>query len=186
MFTCKPEQEFTNASVEELKLKVCIFWLSETWLMCFRLCVSEPECKAMPSSDSLSDTFHSVVEDTEKIMQKLSTIITKLDDHILLLCETEATSMDADAAADAAAAAQETKEPETSVRPDNTGPTTDTEQTSDCGDAKDAEKELEAKGQVSDNEECVSPGSQTEAEKTEERINVKGKGETRSEWTTVG
>ncbi|KAG7241618.1 hypothetical protein INR49_025538 [Caranx melampygus] len=144
---------------------------------------TEPEYKVMPCSDSLSDTFHSVVKDTENIMQKLSTIITKLDDQIPQLSETEATSVDT-------AAPQETKEPEKSAQPDSTRLTTDTEQTSDCSDAKDAGKELEVKGQVSDNEECISPVSQTDlqkvTEKTEVKINVKGKEETTSEWTTVG
>ncbi|XP_056225254.1 death domain-containing protein 1 isoform X2 [Seriola aureovittata] len=171
----------------------------------------EPDCKAISCSDSLSDTFQSIVEDTEKIMQKLSTIITKLDAEIVQLSAKEAPSVDA--------ALQDTRDSETSAEPEDcnnhlssgdpcesdsgrkqkdedegdqsyTRPSTDTEQTSDCNDVKDTGKELEVKGQVSDNEVCVYPVSQTEllkeTEKNAEKINVKGKEQTKSEWITLG
>ncbi|GLD53771.1 death domain-containing protein 1 [Lates japonicus] len=168
----------------------------------------EPEC-----SDSFSDTFQSVGEDIENIMQKLSTITTKLDAEILQLSPEEATSVDA--------ALQETREPETSVQPEDgnnhlsshdphesdsghkqevedegdqshTGLSPDTERTSDdfgfsssdCNNVKETGRESEVKGQVSDNEGNVSPVSQTEQDAG--RINVKGKEEAKSEWITVG
>ncbi|XP_071316042.1 death domain-containing protein 1 [Trachinotus anak] len=164
----------------------------------------------MPCSDSFSDTFQSVVEDTEKILQKLSTIITKLDAEILQL-SAEETSVDS--------ALQETSNPETPVQPEDgnnhlsshdpcesdpehkqegedegdqshTRLSTDTKQTSDCNDVEDTWKELEVKGQVCGNEDCVFPVSQTdllkETEKNAEKINVRSKEETKNEWITVG
>lgn len=173
--------------------------------VCF---ISEPEC-----SDSFSDTFQSVGEDIENIMQKLSTITTKLDVEFLQLSAEEATSVDA--------ALQQTRDPETSVQPEDgnnhlsshdqhesdsghkqevedesdqshTGLSPDTERTlddfgfssSDCNNVKETGRESEVKGQVSDNEGNVSPVSQTEQDAG--RINVKGKEETKSEWITVG
>ncbi|XP_039997492.1 death domain-containing protein 1 [Xiphias gladius] len=178
----------------------------------------EPDCKVMPRSDSFSDTFQSVGEDIDNIMQKLSTIVTKLDAEILQLAAEKASSVDA--------ALQETIDPETSVQPEDgnnhlsshdphesdsgrtqefevegdqshTRPSPDTEQTSDfrfsssdCNDVKEAGRELEVKGLVSDNEDCISPVGQTdllkETEKDAQRIDVKGKEETKSEWITVG
>lgn len=48
-------------------------------------CVSDAGCDVLPCSDSLSDAFISVGVDVENIMDKLSSITTKLDKEILQL-----------------------------------------------------------------------------------------------------
>ncbi|XP_040887748.1 death domain-containing protein 1 [Toxotes jaculatrix] len=178
---------------------------------------TEPECKVSPRSDSFGDAFQSVGEDIENIMQKLSTIITKLDAEILQLSAEESSSVDA--ALEETRDPETSEEPEdgnnhlsshdpresdsgrkqdiegegdqSHTRPQDTEQTSDLRfSISDCSKVKETGKDLKVKGQVSNNEDCVSPVSDTdllkETEKDAERINVKGKEETRIDWITVG
>lgn len=133
-------------------------------------------------------------------MDKLHTIITKLDAEILKFCAEEASAVDA--------ALQETRDPKVSEQPeaDNNHlnshnplafdcghkqdveggddqshkmSSPDTEQTldsrfssSDCNDVKDTEKTLEVKSQGGDSEDPVSPESQADVlEETEKDTN---------------
>ncbi|XP_078137956.1 death domain-containing protein 1 [Centroberyx gerrardi] len=88
------------------------------------------EPKVRPCSDSFSSTFLSVAEDIESIMDRLNTIITKLDTEIITSCAEEASAVDADTAAlctkqQDSAALQETRDSQTSssdsVTPEDTG-----------------------------------------------------------------
>ncbi|TDG99661.1 hypothetical protein EPR50_G00196840 [Perca flavescens] len=152
----------------------------------------------------------SVGEDIENIMDKLNTVITKLDEEILKLCAEEAS------------APLETRDPKAPKQPEDnnnhlsshdalesdsghkqdvedrddqshTMPSPDSEQTShssvDCNNAKETGKELVVKIQVSENENCNSPESQTnflETENDTNRVNDKGKEKTNIGWITVG
>ncbi|XP_074480227.1 death domain-containing protein 1 [Sebastes fasciatus] len=178
------------------------------------LSTADTECKVTPCSDSFSDTFLSVGEDIENIVDKLNTIRTRLDEEILKLCAEEASTVDA--------ALQETRDPQAAEdehnhlnshdplesdsgnkqefedRDDQSHimPSPDTEQTSDskssssdCNDVEETGKELAVKGQGSDTEDCVSPESHTDIQETEKdtnRVNDKGKEETNNEWIIVG
>ncbi|XP_058479763.1 death domain-containing protein 1 isoform X1 [Solea solea] len=164
------------------------------------------------TTDSFSDHFQSVVEDVEKIMQKLSTIITKLDVNWM------------EGSAGRTSACQETSDPQTPAEPEDgnshlsvsdpheteslehqreveeergSGPSPDTEQTTDftvrssgCDDVGETGEETEVKVQLSDNEDCASPASHgdllAETEKDEEARNVNVKEEKKSDWITVG
>ncbi|XP_045920508.1 death domain-containing protein 1 isoform X2 [Micropterus dolomieu] len=181
---------------------------------------TDREVKVKPCSDSFSNIFLSVGEDIKDIIDKLNTIITKLDEEIHKLCAEKASTVDA--------ALQETRDPKadgSERREDDnnhlnshdpldfdsghkqeaedgddqsrTVPSPDTEQTSDsrfsrsdCSNVEETGKELEVKGQGSDNEDCVSPKSQTdfleETEKYTNRVHDKSKEETNMEWITVG
>lgn len=54
-------------------------------LFCCYFTVSDTECKVLPCSVSFSDTFISVGEDIQDVVDKLDAIITKLDKEILRL-----------------------------------------------------------------------------------------------------
>ncbi|XP_073330594.1 death domain-containing protein 1 isoform X2 [Pagrus major] len=171
------------------------------------------ESKVTPRSDSFSDTFLSVGEEIQNIMDKLNTIITKLDKEILKSCTVEeAPTVDA--------ALKEARDPKASEQPEDdtnhlnsheplesdpgrkqdvedgddqsqTMTSADTEQTSDsrlsrCNDVEETGQELVVKSQGRDDgRECVSSQSQTEVlEETNE--SDKGKEETNRGWITVG
>ncbi|XP_035805666.2 death domain-containing protein 1 [Amphiprion ocellaris] len=161
------------------------------------------ECKVRPCSDSFSDTVLSVGEDVEDILDKLSTIITKLDAAVLHLSVDETSSTDGDAAS------QEPRE--TTLQPEDnhlnpyhrlesdsgheqevedgadqnhTTPLSDTkhrpDSTFNCNDVEKTGEELQkVKGQVSDFLDLLE-----DAEKDQERKNDKE--ETKSEWIPVG
>ncbi|KAF0029282.1 hypothetical protein F2P81_018387 [Scophthalmus maximus] len=179
---------------------------------------TEPECEAGPCSDSFSDSFQSVSEDIEKIIQELSTIATRLDAGILQESAEDASSVDAALreAGDPEASAQTEdgsghpssrdprgSEPERKQEvadegdrsrprpPPGTGHTADSARSrSDRSGVKETGEEREVEGQAGHNEDRASPASQTdlleEPEKDAERVNVKGKEETKGEWITVG
>lgn len=187
------------------------------WRGVLREC-SDMICKCPPggsdqqhqsTTDSFSDTFLSVGEDIKNIMDTLNAIITKLDAEILKLRAEEASTVDA-----------QLQETQATEKPDDdndhqdpiesdsgyklevedqshTMPSPDTENTpesrfssSDRNNVEETGKELVVKGQGSDNEDCVSPESQTdfleETEKDRNRVNVKEKEETNNKWITVG
>ncbi|AWO97562.1 putative death domain-containing protein 1 [Scophthalmus maximus] len=179
---------------------------------------TEPECEAGPCSDSFSDSFQSVSEDIEKIIQELSTIATRLDAGILQESAEDASSVDAALreAGDPEASAQTEdgsghpssrdprgSEPERKQEvadegdrsrprpPPGAGHTADSARSrSDRSGVKETGEEREVEGQAGHNEDRASPASQTdlleEPEKDAERVNVKGKEETKGEWITVG
>nr|XP_020467022.1 death domain-containing protein 1 [Monopterus albus] len=156
-----------------------------------------PECEATPWSDSFSRTFQGVAEDIENIVDKLNTIITKLDAEILHVSVEEASL-------------QETRDPEMPEQPEDgnnhleskvedggalsyTRPSPDQLSdsifgNSDCNSVEETGKALEVKGQVSGNEGCVSLESQIdsleETEKDTEMVNSKE--ETKREWIAIG
>lgn len=146
-------------------------------------------------------------------MNKLNTVITKLDEEILKLCAEDASAL------------QETRDPKAPKQPEDdnnhlsshdplesdsghkqhvedgddqshTMPSpssSDIEQIShssfDCNHAKETGKELVVKIQGSENENCNSPESQTnflETENDTKRVNDKGKEKTNIGWITVG
>lgn len=146
-------------------------------------------------------------------MDKLNTIITKLDREILKFRPEEASTLDA--------ALQETRDPKASEqledennhlnshdplefdsRPkqdaedgddgSHTAPSPDTRQASDsrfcspvCNEVEEKGEELVVKSQGSEDESCVSEDSRTDfVEEISEK--VKGKEETNKEWITVG
>ncbi|XP_030609951.1 death domain-containing protein 1 [Archocentrus centrarchus] len=172
------------------------------------------ECR--PRSGSCSDIFLSAGEDVEKIIDKIGSIILKLDAAIHQLSVDEASI--------AGEALQESRETDAPVQPEDvnnhpnspdrlesdlgheqevevgadrspTRASPDTEQTADstfssnCNKEEDTGTELHVKGQASDFLE-KSIHSQTElldeTEKDRERINDEGKEERRNEWITVG
>ncbi|KAM7377259.1 hypothetical protein PAMA_013854 [Pampus argenteus] len=65
---------------------------------------TDAESKVTLCSDSFSETFRSIMEDVENIVDKLNTVINKLDVEILQLCPEESLTVDA--------ALQESKEEE--------------------------------------------------------------------------
>ena len=170
----------------------------------------DTECKVTSCSDSFTDTVLSVEEDMQSIMDKLNTIITKLDKEILKLCSEEASTVDA--------ALQETGDPEASEQLEDdinhlnshaplefdsenkrgvedsthSKPSPESEHVSDSrcsvsdtSDVEETEKETGVRGQGSDNEDCVSTERQTDFME-EKNENDKRKEETNEEWITVG
>lgn len=163
-------------------------------------------------SDSFSNTFKSVEEDIQIIVDKLSTIIIKLDTEILQLSAGEASTV--------SAAHQETRDPETSERsedgnnqlmtPEHLKPDSNVEDgsdhnhtrlfsdikqtsdfifsNSDCNNVEETGKALDVKCQVHHKEDCISLENQRDLqEKAGVRmVNDKDKKETKSEWITVG
>uniref|UniRef100_A0A3Q1HX77 Death domain containing 1 n=1 Tax=Acanthochromis polyacanthus TaxID=80966 RepID=A0A3Q1HX77_9TELE len=156
--------------------------------------------KVRPCSDSFSDTVLSVGEDIEGILDKLSTIINKLDAAVLHVSVDETSTVDA--------ASQESRE--TTLQPEDnhlnphhqlesdfrheqevedgadqspTRPLPDTERIPDstftCNDVEKTGEELLVKGQVSDFLDSLE-----EMEKDQERKHDKE--ETKSEWIPVG
>ncbi|XP_034712816.1 death domain-containing protein 1 [Etheostoma cragini] len=171
---------------------------------------TDTECTVTPCSDSFGEILLSVGEDIENIMDKLNTVISKLDEEILKLCAEEASAL------------QETRDPKASKQPEDdnnhlssldplesdpghkqdvmdgddqshTMPSPDIEQSSnssfDCSHAKETEKELVVQTQGSGSENCNSPESQTnflETENDTNRVDNKGKEKTNIGWITVG
>ncbi|XP_069026061.1 death domain-containing protein 1 [Embiotoca jacksoni] len=164
-------------------------------------------CKVRPCSDSFSDTFLSVGDDIENILEKLSTILAKLDaEDLQLSYYYEAPTV--------GAAFQEPRE--TSVQPEDVnnhlnshaGLESDSgykeevedgadrrrrEQTPDAkfntSDRKNVEEtgeESQAKGQVSEKLIHCPTDLMEETERDQERTHDKGKEEIKSEWITVG
>ncbi|XP_044040854.1 death domain-containing protein 1 [Siniperca chuatsi] len=164
------------------------------------LSTTDTECEVTACSDSFCNIFLSVGNDIKNIMDKLNTIITKLDEEILKLGAKEASTVDA--------SLQETRAPKASKQPEDdnnhlnsqdplgfdsghkkdiedgdeqshTMPSPDTEQTSDsrfsssdCSDVEPPGKEFVVKSQGSGNEDCVSPESQIDfLEETEKDTN---------------
>ncbi|XP_042368655.1 death domain-containing protein 1 [Plectropomus leopardus] len=171
---------------------------------------TDTECKVKLCSDSFSETFRSVAEDVENIIDKLNALRAKLDKEICNLCAEEASTEET--------ALQEIqRDPKTAEQPedDNTKsdperkrdaedgddivhimPSEDNEQTadsrissSDCNHVEDTRIELAVKIQGIENEECVSSESQTDfledTEKCTKGVNDKGKEETNKEWIIV-
>lgn len=173
---------------------------------------SDTESKVTPCSNSFNDIFLSVEEEIQNIMDKLNTIIAKLDKEILKSHTVEEVStMDA--------ALKEARNPKVSEQPEDdtnqlnshepiesnsghkqdaevrddqsrTMPSADTKQASDsrlnrpeCNDVEETGQQLAVKSQGSEDEECVSPQSQTEFP---EETNESGKEETNKGWITVG
>uniref|UniRef100_A0A671W8N9 Death domain containing 1 n=1 Tax=Sparus aurata TaxID=8175 RepID=A0A671W8N9_SPAAU len=168
----------------------------------------DTESKVTPCSDSFSDIFLSVGEEIQNIIDKLNTIIAKLDKEILKSCTLGEVST------------VEARDPKVSEQPEDdtnhlnsheplesdsghkqdaevrddqsrTMPSADTEQASDsrlsrpeCNDVEETGHELAVRSQGSQ-QECVPPQSQTEfLEETNE--SGKGKEETNKGWITVG
>ncbi len=164
-------------------------------------------------SDSFSETFLSVGEEIDNIMQRLNTIITKLNEEILKLRADEAATVDA--------ALLETSDPKASEQfeddsnplnshgplefvsghkqdaeerddqshamlPPGAEPTSDLRlNSSDCHNVEETGIEIVVKGQGNDNEDCGSPQRQTDfLEETNE--NDTDKEEKDKEWITVG
>ncbi|XP_033507944.1 death domain-containing protein 1 [Epinephelus lanceolatus] len=152
---------------------------------------TDTECTVTPCSDSFSATFLSVGEDVEKIIDKINTIITKLDEEMLKLCAAEASTEDA--------TPQEIRDPKETEQPEDDKnhlnsddplesdsgqkedaedgddqsptrlPSPDSKQTSDsrfsssdCNNEEETGKESEVKSQGSGNEDCVSPDCHTD------------------------
>lgn len=173
----------------------------------------DTESKVTPFSNSFSDIFLSVGEEIQNIMDKLNTIIVKLDKEILKSCTLEEVST-------VDAALKEARDPKVSEQPEDdtnhlnsheplesdsghkqdaevgddqsrTMPSADTEQASDsrlsrpeCNSVEEPGHELVVKSQGSQ-QEFVPPQSQTEfLEETNET--GKGKEETNKGWITVG
>ncbi|XP_059211103.1 death domain-containing protein 1 [Centropristis striata] len=175
---------------------------------------ADTECEVKPCSDSFSFTLLSVGEDIENIMDKLSTIITKLEEESLKFHVDETSTVDA--------ALQDSRDPnapeqhEDDNNPQNshgslqsdsahkqdvedgddqshTMPLLDTEQTpdsrsSDCSDVGETGKELVVQSEGGENQDCVSPESHTdmleETEKDTSRLNDTGK-DTNNGWITI-
>lgn len=168
----------------------------------------DTESKVTPCSNSFSDIFLSVGEEIQNIIDKLNTIIAKLDKEILKSCTLGEVST------------VEASDPKVSEQPEDdtnhlnsheplesdsghkqdagvsddqsrTMPSADMEQASDsrlsrpeCNDVEETGHELAVRSQGSQ-QECVPPQSQTEfLEETNE--SGKGKEETNKGWITVG
>lgn len=155
------------------------------------------------SPNSISDTFQCLADDMQKIINKVSTIITKLEPEILPAPVEVTSSLDE--------TCKETTEPvshesvscvpqqEAEVEPEQCceGLSADSQQTtdstvcsSDSSAANKTESQTGIQGQGTDNEDCVSTVCQKDllqnAGRHAERAEVKVKEETRREWITVG
>ncbi|KAM8747598.1 death domain-containing protein 1 isoform 2-T3 [Acanthopagrus schlegelii] len=173
---------------------------------------STTESKVTPCSNSFNYIFLSVEEEIQNIMDKLNTIIAKLDKEILKSHTVEEVST-VDAALKEARNPKVSEQPEddtnqlnsheptesnsghkqdAEVRDDQsrTMPSAHTKQASysrlsgpECNDVEETGQKLAVKSQGSEDEECVSPQSQTEFP---EETNESGKEETNKGWITVG
>ncbi|XP_067435695.1 death domain-containing protein 1 [Thunnus thynnus] len=164
------------------------------------------ESKVTLCSDFFGDTFRSIGEDVENIMDKLNTFISKLDGEILQICAEETLTMDA--------ALEESKYPEDGKNHLNSHesdsgckqdiedegdqslirPSPDTDLTSDsnfdsfvCSDEAKTGQRQEVKSQESGNVLLESHTDFLEnTKKDTKRIDDKSKEETNNEWITVG
>ncbi|XP_026208460.1 death domain-containing protein 1 isoform X2 [Anabas testudineus] len=165
---------------------------------------AEPKSEVAPCSDSFSDTLRSVGEDVQIIMDKLSTIVIKLDTEVTQLSAGEAFTVDA--AHQETSAQSEDGNNQLNARDSavedggdksNTDVSPDTDQMSDfisstsvCNNVEETKKELEVKCQVDYKEDCVSLENHIDLpEETATgagTVNDKFREQTKSEWITVG
>lgn len=186
---CKIIHSFNRVVKEpKLALKGAVCQVCHLCYVCF---VSDTESTVTPCSDSFSATFLSVGEDVENIIDKINTIITKLDEEMLKLCAAEASTEDA--------TPQEIRDPKETEQPEDDKnhlnsddplesdsgqkqgaedgddqsptrpPSPDSKQTSDsrfsssdCNNEEETGKESEVKSQGSGNKDCVSPDCHTD------------------------
>ncbi|XP_053199071.1 death domain-containing protein 1 [Scomber japonicus] len=158
------------------------------------------ESKDMLCSDSFSNTFWSIGEDLENILDKLNIVITKLDAEILKICSEETLDV----------APQESKDPEgdkndecgsgheqgfedggdqslTRLSPDTDLTSAINFESLACNDGANSGHGQEVKGQESDNVLVETHADFLEkTKKNTKRTDDKCKEETNNEWITVG